>query len=155
MSSTDLTCLRVTRALAPIAAALVLISLGAVPSYARSDLGTHVPPTDHAAGCQLQRVETQFVRCDNLTGNGVAAPAWIPGAGSAAVGFAPTSGGHCPTTVDCATVDLPVAVVVFDRFNPDPSGTLLPGDVRVWELNHPAGATSALAAAGPAASRAG
>ena len=174
MSSANLTRLHIARALAPIAAALVLISLGATPSFARSDLGTHIPPTDHAARCQLQRVGTQFVRCDNLTGNGVAAPAWIPRAdsttplkslptphagrrpslafsptiqhsrtGSAAGGFALTSDEHFQTTVDFATFDAPVAVVVSDRFNPDPGGTLLPGDVRVWELNHPAGATSA------------
>ena len=37
-----------------------------------------------------------------------------------------------------------MAVVVSDRFTLDTGGTLLPGDIRVWELNHPAGATSAL-----------
>jgi hypothetical protein len=144
MTSTDLKSLHIARALAPIAAALVLISLGAMPSFARSDLGTHIPRPDQAAGCKLQRVGTQFVRCDNLTGNGVAAPEWIPLAGSAAVGFGLASGEHRQTNVDIATFDAPVAVVVSDRFTTDSGGTLLPGDVRVWELNHPAGATPAL-----------
>ena len=78
MSSTNLKTHHIARGLAPIAAALVLISLGAAPSFARSDPGTHIPPSDHAGGCRLQRVGAQFVRCDSLTGNGVAAPAWIP-----------------------------------------------------------------------------
>jgi hypothetical protein len=29
-------------------------------------------------GCPLQRIGTQLVRCDNLTGAGVRAPSWIP-----------------------------------------------------------------------------
>jgi hypothetical protein len=28
--------------------------------------------------CPLQRIDTQLVRCDNLTGAGVSAPFWIP-----------------------------------------------------------------------------
>jgi hypothetical protein len=38
------------------------------------------PPqrTAFAAGCPLQRIGTQLVRCDNLTGSGVRAPSWIP-----------------------------------------------------------------------------
>jgi hypothetical protein len=28
--------------------------------------------------CWLSRVGTQFVRCDDLTGNGVQAPLWVP-----------------------------------------------------------------------------
>jgi len=28
--------------------------------------------------CLLTRIETQLVRCDNLTGAGVSAPFWIP-----------------------------------------------------------------------------
>jgi hypothetical protein len=31
-----------------------------------------------ADGCPLQRIGTQLVRCDNLTGSGVRAPSWIP-----------------------------------------------------------------------------
>jgi hypothetical protein len=31
-----------------------------------------------ATGCPLQRVDDQLVRCDDLTGNGVAAPSFVP-----------------------------------------------------------------------------
>lgn len=31
--------------------------------------------TEH---CLLERVGTQYVRCDYLTGNGVPAPVWVP-----------------------------------------------------------------------------
>jgi hypothetical protein len=31
-----------------------------------------------AGNCPLERVGTQFVRCDNLTGAGVPAPSWVP-----------------------------------------------------------------------------
>ena len=33
-------------------------------------------PTDHP--CWLARVGTQFAGCDNLTGNAVPAPGWVP-----------------------------------------------------------------------------
>ena len=38
------------------------------------------PPqsTAFANGCPLQRIGTQLIRCDNLTGAGVRAPSWIP-----------------------------------------------------------------------------
>ena len=38
------------------------------------------PPqsTAFANGCPLQRIGTQLIRCDNLTGAGVPAPSWIP-----------------------------------------------------------------------------
>lgn len=36
------------------------------------------PPPVGAAQCLLERVGTQYVRCDNLTGLGVPAPEWIP-----------------------------------------------------------------------------
>ena len=139
------TSLRIVRGAAPIAAALVVISLGATPSSAGQDPGT---PVAHAGGCLLQRVGSQFVRCDNLTGNGIAAPAWIARAdltarradvttpdagvaswltpsktvrhvttsGSAAGGFAWSSDEHFETMVDCATFDAHVAASVTDRF---------------------------------------
>jgi hypothetical protein len=28
--------------------------------------------------CELTRIESQFMRCDNLTGEGVLAPNWVP-----------------------------------------------------------------------------
>ena len=74
----------IARTIAPIAAALVVIGLGATPSYARPDPGPPISHTDPPGGCLLQRVGDQFVRCDNLTGNGVAAPAWIAQAHSTA-----------------------------------------------------------------------
>jgi hypothetical protein len=36
------------------------------------------PGTTFADSCPLQRIGTQLVRCDNLTGSGVRAPSWIP-----------------------------------------------------------------------------
>ena len=36
------------------------------------------PGTAFADSCPLQRIGTQLVRCDNLTGAGVRAPSWIP-----------------------------------------------------------------------------
>lgn len=32
----------------------------------------------NSGNCPLERVGTQFVRCDNLTGDGVPATAWVP-----------------------------------------------------------------------------
>ena len=32
----------------------------------------------NSGNCPLERVGTQFVRCDNLTGDGVPAAAWVP-----------------------------------------------------------------------------
>jgi hypothetical protein len=61
------------------AAALLLITMGAGPASARTDAGDQLPSTTQGqTNCPLQRVDTQFVRCDNLTGNGAKAPTWIP-----------------------------------------------------------------------------
>jgi hypothetical protein len=109
MSSAIRNSFHIARAVAPIAAALVVISLGATPSSARPDPGPHIPVTGHSSGCQLQPVGTEFVRCDNPT----------------------------------EPLRAHVAVAASDRFTLEPDGTLLPGDVRVWELNHPAGVTPA------------
>jgi hypothetical protein len=68
----------VIRTVTPIAAALVLISLTATPSSARQDAGPSLPHTTNDGRCRLQRVDTQFVRCDDLTGNGVPAPGYVP-----------------------------------------------------------------------------
>lgn len=69
-----------TRLLSAAAATFVLIGVGAVPSAARPDPGFSAA---HAAveareGCPLERVGPQYTRCDDLTGNGVPAPTWIP-----------------------------------------------------------------------------
>ena len=66
------------RAVAAAATAVLLLILGAAPSSARPDPGDPVVRVDRPGGCGLQRVGTQYVSCDVLTGNGVPAPAWIP-----------------------------------------------------------------------------
>lgn len=50
------------------------LSAGPAPATAGYDeevLNTYVD-------CPLERIGTQLVRCDNLTGAGVDAPSWIP-----------------------------------------------------------------------------
>ena len=66
------------RVLAPAACALTLLGLTAGPSSARPDAGEPLTTTAAGAQCPLERVGTQFVRCDVNTGNGVPAPAWLP-----------------------------------------------------------------------------
>jgi len=72
------------RVVAPAACALTLLGLTAGPSSARPDAGEPLTPTITTTGagdggqCLLERVGTQFVRCDVNTGNGVPAPVWIP-----------------------------------------------------------------------------
>ena len=51
---------------------------GAGPAAARQDAGPPVTHVRHDGGCLLERVGTQYVRCDDNTGNGVPAPAWVP-----------------------------------------------------------------------------
>lgn len=62
-----------------IAAGALVATAGAGSASARPE----APPEPvsislHAGQCPLTRVHTQFVRCDDLTGAGVPAPAWIP-----------------------------------------------------------------------------
>jgi hypothetical protein len=60
-------------------ASLLLLGTGSLPATARQDAGptvVHTIPDD--GRCPLTRVGTQFVKCDDLTGNGVSAPGWIP-----------------------------------------------------------------------------
>ena len=75
------------RAASAITIAVILISAaspaGAInqPGPARS-----APISTVGSGnCPLERVGTQFVRCDNLTGAGVPAPSWVPELKSSAV----------------------------------------------------------------------
>ena len=84
MSSNNVNSHHVFRAGLPIASVLVVSGLAATPSSARQDPGTPITPAGHIYECPLQRLGTQFVRCDNLTGNGVAAPGWIPRADATA-----------------------------------------------------------------------
>lgn len=53
----------------------VLLSMG--PQQAPADSPDNTPPYTYVE-CPLQRIDTQPVRCDNLTGGGVDAPFWIP-----------------------------------------------------------------------------
>jgi hypothetical protein len=65
-----------------MAGALILATLTAVPASARQDPGPPSVTVNHTGErdgfCPLARVATQLVRCDNLTGNGVTAPIWVP-----------------------------------------------------------------------------
>lgn len=67
-----------------VVAGVLLLLTGWLPVAAAN------PPTDpaHAIvnGCPLERIGTQLVRCDHLTGAGVRAPSWIPELTSNAVG---------------------------------------------------------------------
>jgi hypothetical protein len=59
-----------------LAAALLAVS---TPAFASQDPGTlNAPTAPNSSYCPLTRIGTQFVRCDNLTGNGVPAPSWVP-----------------------------------------------------------------------------
>lgn len=74
------------RALAVTAAALFTLTLCAAPSFASQDAGPPIVPATATATdddrdrdrCSIARVGDQYVACDNLTGNGVPAPAWVP-----------------------------------------------------------------------------
>jgi len=50
------------------------------------------PDPSFGIGCPLERIGTQLVRCDYLTGAGVRAPSWVPEVGSLAVGKHPSDG---------------------------------------------------------------
>jgi len=65
------------RVLPIIATTILAVGLGALPAAARQDQGTAEPAAPATYFCTAQRVGSQFVACDNLTGNGVPAPAWV------------------------------------------------------------------------------
>jgi hypothetical protein len=67
----------------------LLVGSAAAPASARPWSGDSLPSQSVAASdngttnpghgnCALRRVGTQLVRCDSLTGAGVAAPPWVP-----------------------------------------------------------------------------
>ena len=58
------------------AAGVILVLTGGVPTAAAASLPD--PLRAFSNGCPLERIGTQLVRCDNLTGAGVRAPSWIP-----------------------------------------------------------------------------
>ncbi len=66
--------------IAAVAASMLIIGLFPAATQAVPDAGDPVKPRFSSAdnNCPLQRVGTQFVRCDNLTGAGHLAPAWVP-----------------------------------------------------------------------------
>ncbi|MDQ0575460.1 hypothetical protein [Agromyces albus] len=64
-----------------IVAGAAFLSLAAAgPASARPDTPppASIVQSSPAQRCQLTRIGNQFVRCDNLTGAGVAAPSWVP-----------------------------------------------------------------------------
>jgi hypothetical protein len=92
--------------IAPASAAALVLLIGATPAAARPDAGTPVTSTASATAstsansghCPLERIGTQLVRCDNLTGNGVAAPGWVKARSSAAA--TSTTAATASTTTD-------------------------------------------------------
>jgi hypothetical protein len=69
----------VARCAAAAAATTIMAGLAAIPATARPDPGPPAPDRFSSPGtCLLSRVGTQYVKCDNLTGAGVPAPAWVP-----------------------------------------------------------------------------
>ena len=65
------------RRICAIGAGVLLMLSGWLP-VATASPPDPPPATAFAGGCPLQRIGTQLVRCDNLTGAGVRAPSWIP-----------------------------------------------------------------------------
>ena len=67
------------RCSAAAAAATIIAGLAAIPATARPDPGEPVQVrfSDYR-NCPLNRIDTQLVRCDNLTGAGVTAPVGVP-----------------------------------------------------------------------------
>jgi hypothetical protein len=67
------------RCSAAAAAATIIAGLAAIPATARPDPGEPVQVRFSSDwNCPLNRIDTQLVRCDNLTGAGVTAPSWVP-----------------------------------------------------------------------------
>jgi hypothetical protein len=67
------------RCSAAAAAATIIAGLAAIPATARPEQGPPVPDRISCElNCPLQRIGTQLVRGDNLTGGGVTAPVWVP-----------------------------------------------------------------------------
>jgi hypothetical protein len=69
----------VARCSAAAAAVTLTAGLTAIPVTARPYPGEPIPVRFSSYdNCLLTRIDTQLVRCDNLTGAGVQAPAWVP-----------------------------------------------------------------------------
>lgn len=66
------------RCSAAAAAATIIAGLSVIPAAARPDPGESIPPRFYERNCLLSRIDTQLIRCDNLTGAGVPAPVGVP-----------------------------------------------------------------------------
>jgi len=65
------------------AGAALLVSLSAAPAFAREEPQPRsIPAAFYGPHCSLERIGTQYVRGDNLTGPDVPAPSWIHEQGS-------------------------------------------------------------------------
>lgn len=63
---------------ASVAAALILLGTGVAPASAQQDPGRPVTAPTASRSCVLERIGTQLVRCDDLTGAGARASSFIP-----------------------------------------------------------------------------
>jgi hypothetical protein len=66
------------RCSAAVAAATIIAGLSVIPAAARPDPGESIRSRFDERNCLLSRIDTQLVRCDNLTGADVPAPPWVP-----------------------------------------------------------------------------
>lgn len=82
MIKTSVSRLATTLALSAVLVAVGLVGVGGLPAAARPDDGRPGPPrvvvVESQQNCPLRRLDRQLVRCDNLTGDGIAAPLFIP-----------------------------------------------------------------------------
>lgn len=60
-----------------VSTAVFALLLTVSPASARQDRGETNSYDPDRAVCGIQRVDVQYVACDNLTGNGVRAPQWL------------------------------------------------------------------------------
>lgn len=77
--------IRARRGIATAFTITLVAASQATPAEARPDPGPQQTPTTSVHNpprCPLERIGTQFVRCDSLTGAGVPAPEWVPEYGS-------------------------------------------------------------------------
>ena len=73
------------RAIIAVASIALASFIAVAPATARVDAGpgdnyrtSAMPRWSDSSNCPLQRIDTQLVKCDNLTGAGVEAPVWVP-----------------------------------------------------------------------------
>lgn len=69
---------RVSRSSATALFLGAVLTTTAGPATATLDPGPPVERERTSGSCPLERVGTQFVRCDDLTGNGLPAPSFLP-----------------------------------------------------------------------------